>query len=147
MHRRRQVIGTLALVILVITAAGCGSSQGGGSAKKAAVKPDSTLAIDVGDMYIKPASTTIAAGNIAFKVTNKGAMTHEVVALKTNTPADKLTVENGRVSESDSVGEVADVASKASKSTVIKLEPGSYVLVCNITGHYSAGMRVALTVT
>ncbi len=147
MHRRFQVAGTLALLLLVITTAGCGSSKGGGSAKKAAVKPDSTLAIEVGDMYIKPASTTVAAGNVKFDVTNKGAMPHEVVALKTDTPADKLTVTNGRVSESDSVGEVADVASKSSKSNVIKLEPGSYVLVCNIAGHYSAGMRVALKVT
>lgn len=141
------LIGAVILGATLLGSSSDTSSTSSSSVTTNSVKPDATLTVNVGEMFLKPASTKLSAGNIEFEVKNAGNMMHEVVVLKTTTPFDKLPVTNGRVSESTSVGEVADIAAGATKRNIIKLAPGSYVLVCNIAGHYSAGMRAAITVS
>jgi uncharacterized cupredoxin-like copper-binding protein len=46
----------------------------------------------------------------------------------------------------ESMGEVEDIAPGSSKSFTATLEPGKYVAICNVEGHYSAGMHHAFTV-
>lgn len=149
MHSKLRTVA-LACAVFVASAVslvGCGSDSETKSAKPKSPKADATLQIEVGEMYIKPASASFPAGNIKLEVTNKGSIVHEVVALRTDTPFDKLEVKDNRVSEADSVGEVGDIDGGVTKSKVLKLAPGTYVLVCNIPGHYAAGMRAPLTVT
>ena len=98
-------------------------------------------------MYLKLDKATVPAGTIKFDVTNKGNVMHEMVMLKTDTPAGKLVATNGRVDEADSVGEVADVEAHGTKSGTFTLKPGKYAFVCNIAGHYPAGMWAQFTVT
>jgi uncharacterized cupredoxin-like copper-binding protein len=45
------------------------------------------------------------------------------------------------------MGEVAELKPGADGELKAKLVPGSYVLLCNIKGHFQAGMRAMLTVT
>ena len=44
------------------------------------------------------------------------------------------------------LGEVADLQPNMSKVLEVALMPGSYLLVCNVPGHYGAGMAVPFTV-
>lgn len=44
------------------------------------------------------------------------------------------------------LGEVADLDAGKSGSLTLDLRPGIYVLVCNIPGHFMAGMWTTLTV-
>ena len=44
------------------------------------------------------------------------------------------------------VDEVEDIAVGATESLTLTLEAGNYVVICNIPGHYLAGMHAALTV-
>jgi uncharacterized cupredoxin-like copper-binding protein len=69
-----------------------------------------------------------------------------MVVVKTSKPAGKLTVRNGRASEKGSVGEVEDLAKGRTKRLSLNLEKGHYVLICNLPGHYEAGMRTDFTV-
>ena len=46
----------------------------------------------------------------------------------------------------ESVGEVEDIAAGATKDATFKLAAGKYALICNLAGHYTAGMRVTFTV-
>jgi uncharacterized cupredoxin-like copper-binding protein len=104
-------------------------------------KSDGTYYFTVTPMSVKAGPTTITFKNV-------GTKEHEVVVLKTDTPADKLKVDaNHAVSESDSVGEDSETEPGKTKSTTIDLQPGSYVLVCNIERHYEKGMYGTLTVT
>jgi len=43
-------------------------------------------------------------------------------------------------------GELSQIASGASKRLVLRLQPGRYVLLCNLLGHYQAGQFAALRV-
>jgi len=47
----------------------------------------------------------------------------------------------------EAVDEIEDIEAGTSPTLTVDLDAGSYVLICNITGHYDAGMHTALTVT
>jgi uncharacterized cupredoxin-like copper-binding protein len=159
MGRSQRVLAVLVAGLTVLALAGCSSSKsedtgGGGVTVTTAAsggptlvnveggeKPDGTYYFTVTPMSVKAGPTTIT-----FK--NAGTKEHEVVVLKTDTPADKLEVgANHEVSEAASVGEDSETKPGKTKSTTIDLQPGNYVLVCNIERHYERGMHAALTVT
>jgi uncharacterized cupredoxin-like copper-binding protein len=98
-------------------------------------------------MFIRPSARSVPAGDVTVTVVNSGGMQHEVVFLKTDTAPTGLTVTKNRVSEADAKGEVGDIATRTTKAKVLHLTKGHYVLVCNIAGHYQAGMRAGLNVT
>ena len=44
------------------------------------------------------------------------------------------------------MGEIGDLKPGEAKDLKLKLSPGNYVLLCNIAGHYMAGMQAPFTV-
>lgn len=157
--RFRTVTALVSLLALTLVLAACGSSsssstksESDGDKEATSTKASSdtkvsdTTTATVKEMSISFDKKSVKAGDVKVIVKNEGKVMHEVVFLKTDVPVDKLTVKDGRVSEKDSVGEVADVEAGETKDGVIKLEPGTYAVVCNIAGHYPAGMYTTLKV-
>lgn len=118
---------------------------------------DTTVKVDMvgeggGAMSYKVDQATIPAGKVKFVVTNT-AMTeaHEMVLvkLKSADQAIPLIKSKHRVDESKlkSLGEVADLQPGKSGELDVNLKPGTYVILCNIKGHYESGMSSKLTVT
>jgi uncharacterized cupredoxin-like copper-binding protein len=107
------------------------------------------IAITLTDMAIAPANSTAVAGDVTFDVTNSGKEVHEVVVIKTDKKAADLGPADaeGKVSENGSQGETGDIEAGASKTLTLKLAKGHYALICNISGHYAAGMYSDLTVS
>ena len=87
-----------------------------------------------------PAVGTVKAGPTRFIVSNYGTMTHEMVVVKTDKTPKQLMEKNGTANESTSVGEASDLAAGETKTVTIDLKPGRYILLCNLPGHYKAGM-------
>lgn len=107
------------------------------------------IATTLKDFAITPAATSASAGEITFDVKNDGPSDHEMVIIKTDLAADELPTDStGAVIEDEveAIDEVEDVAPGSSVSLSVNLEAGSYVLVCNLPGHYAAGMSAAFTV-
>lgn len=104
------------------------------------------------EMAIIPASNTAPAGQIDFVVKNVGRMPHELVVFKTDLPLDKLPQKNGEMDEKGAgVKNVADTGENYIKSGETRtlranLTTGKYVLVCNLPGHFSGGMKTAFVV-
>ena len=84
---------------------------------------------------------------------------HEFVVVKTDLAPDALpTTEEGAVDEEgegvELIGEIEEIPVGETSTTEFDLEPGSYVLFCNLVveeegeveAHYSEGMRVGFTV-
>ncbi len=119
------------------------------SSTAAAAKATGPIAIKMTDMAIAPANSAAAAGDVTFDVTNDGKQMHEIVVIKTDKMAADLGPADaeGQVSETGSQGETGDMEAGASKTLTLKLDKGHYALICNIPGHYAAGMYADLTVS
>ena len=103
-----------------------------------------TVAVQLGEMFVRPSVTQVRAGRITFRVTNTGKLIHEMIVAKA-----PVTLAPGaaRASERNSVGEVAELTPGTSGATKISLKPGKYILFCNVPGHYAAGQKAPFTVT
>ncbi|MBB3545244.1 MULTISPECIES: sulfocyanin-like copper-binding protein [unclassified Rhizobium] len=105
-----------------------------------------------GPMTLTLDQSTIKAGETVFAVHND-AMTeeHEMVLVKLKTSDQKIPLVKSkhRVDEKQlkSLGEVSDLKPGADGQLKAKLSAGSYLLLCNIKGHFESGMQAKLTVT
>ena len=129
-----------------------GSGGSGGGVTVTTAGTGTPVAVDLGEtsdteytMTVTPDS--VPAGAVTFTATNTGDHEHEMVVLKTDEAADALTVTDGKVSEDASVGEVSETPAGKTGTLTVNLEPGKYVLVCNIKKHYERHMYAPFTVT
>jgi len=140
---------------LALVASGCGednestAASGTGTTTTPADPPgdpQTTLDVSMSEFKFAPANPELARGTVEITAANKGKTEHELVLLKTNAEPSKLPKDGQEVSEKDSVGEIPETAPGQSGSETFDLKPGKYVMVCNIPGHYEAGMYGTLTV-
>lgn len=113
----------------------------------------------MGMMRLVAHPTTVPAGKVTLRVINAGTLTHEAIVLPL--PAgqgagQRAIGSGGRVSEAGSLGEASrtcgsgagdGIAPGAAAWTTVTLRPGRYELLCNVPGHYAAGMYTELDVT
>lgn len=135
--------------LLVAACTGGGGGAPGASSGGASPTPSSSIATTLADWSITLEPPIGKAGSITFTIKNSGANTHELLVVKTDTPADKLPVANDEVPEDQLtiVDEVEDIeAGKDATLTIDNLEPGHYAIICNIEGHYVKGMHADFTV-
>jgi uncharacterized cupredoxin-like copper-binding protein len=102
--------------------------------------PAGTLAVALGDMWIKAPVAGAKAGRVTFTVNNEGQMTHWFGIMRTPVvlKAGALIAKPVASSPQLNPGQSATVTAT--------LAPGSYQLVCLMPGHYSAGQHLAFTV-
>lgn len=112
-----------------------------------------------GSMRLSADQATVAHGTVSFLVTNGGGINHEMVILpllNSQAVGTRPIGGNAKIDEVGSLGEASNNNGKdagegvepgASSWTTVTLAPGQYELVCNLPGHYSAGMYTLLTVT
>jgi uncharacterized cupredoxin-like copper-binding protein len=111
-----------------------------------------------GMMRLTVDTASVPHGTVSFVATNLGSINHELVILPL--PANQIVGTrslraDSTVDESASIGEASNtcaagtgegIAPASSSWTTLTLAPGRYELVCNIPGHYAAGMYTQLTV-
>jgi uncharacterized cupredoxin-like copper-binding protein len=97
-------------------------------------------------------ASAIKAGKSTFSISNAGTIPHELLIFKSSLapsayPTDPAgdIVEDGGGVDLVSDGENVDPAGTQTRS--IDLAPGTYLFVCNIPGHFKAGMFTVVTVT
>ena len=130
-----------ALLAASVLSIGAGAASGA-SATTSVV----AVKVKLDEMAITPSLVRVNPGKVTFDVKNAGTLPHEFVVLRTTLGAGKLPVANGKASETGHVGEIGDLAAGASKTLTLDLTKGHYLLVCNLAGHYQAGMRATLVV-
>jgi uncharacterized cupredoxin-like copper-binding protein len=105
-----------------------------------------------GMMFIRSDHDTVKAGKIQFDVTNLSkSELHEMAVIAVDSPDATLPYDYNtwRVIEKDvkMIGETGEMKPDTTKKLELNLAAGSYLLICNLPGHYAAGMVVPLTVT
>lgn len=110
------------------------------------------MGMGMGMMSIRIDKATVKAGDVHFAVTNwSRGLLHEMLVIAVENPNAPLPYDygTGEVPEKQvkSLGEVSELQPNASGTLDVKLAPGTYLLLCNVPGHYAAGMVTSLTVT
>jgi uncharacterized cupredoxin-like copper-binding protein len=138
-HVRRWLAVPMILGLVLVTAR-CSSDDDGG------------VAVTLADFTITADPDSASAGEVTFDVTNDAEQTHEFVVFQTDLAADQLpTDEGGDVDEAGAgvelVDEIEDIEGGSTQSLAVNLDAGSYVLICNLPGHYEQGMHTGFTVS
>jgi uncharacterized cupredoxin-like copper-binding protein len=161
-HRGRLLGIAVVAVLAVVGLSACGSA-GETAQANAATGPTGDTAstapaegtvvnvklgeTDVAHQYMTLDTSSVSAGAVTFAITNEGVKTHEFVVLSTDLPADQLEM-NGDEANEDAytlVDEVEDIPGGETATLDVTLDPGHYVIICNIKGHYRMGMRSEIT--
>ena len=108
--------------------------------------------LSVATMGIKASPVTARAGVVTFHVTNSSTDTiHEMIVMYLADPAQPLPyiAADMRVDEDKAgdKGEVSELDPGASGELTLALKPGKYLLICNVPGHFAAGMWTEFEVT
>ena len=141
--------GRLAIIVaaLAIGLIGCGTAT-------------TNVEVTLQEWAVVPSASSVPAGIVSFEVTNDGPDdVHEFVVVRTDlAPSELPTDETGAVLEDgdrmEVIDEIEDLAVGSTETLALDLEPGRYVLICNIVeedageteAHYAMGMRTAFTV-
>ena len=146
---------------------GTGAGSGAGTGTHVACQPvgdpgtaQSQVQVALAEWSIAPAPAQVAAGRVAFLARNTGQQPHELVIVRAPRADDLPVAPNGAVDENrlpaDAlIGEISPFPPGQTCTGVFTLQPGSYVLLCNIVtnrngrpeAHFAMGMSVPFTVT
>lgn len=147
----------LALVALLVGASlglvGCGTdpSDGASGGSDAAPVVSNKITGNVEEWKVNVSAQTAEAGDVEFAIANFGTIQHEFLVTKTSYEPGMIPVgSEGKFDEEDKgvsvVDEISEWPVNEAKVLSVKLEVGTYELLCNIPGHYTAGMHTSLTV-
>jgi len=160
----RRAIASVFLTVLVAACAGT-APEAQPDDEETPVQ-ESSVAVRLVDFVVEPTSDSVATGRVTFSVTNDGYATdekgdhipsisagrHELSVLRTDLPAEELpenTVEFVVEVEApgiEVVGSTRVLEEGTTESLTVELEPGPYVLICNLTSHYARGMWAEFSV-
>jgi uncharacterized cupredoxin-like copper-binding protein len=145
----------LAVVLVLPFATLAASACGDGEPPAPALTGDVHVHLDEWSVTPDPASID-GPVTVTFEGHNHGELPHQVVVIRTDKPADALPVKRGKVDVDDAGQEFLsidvpaadpDAGVEGRQVGTVDLQPGRYVLICNIAGHYQQGMRAAFEVT
>ncbi|MBI4260161.1 MAG: hypothetical protein HY658_06305 [Actinobacteria bacterium] len=151
-----------ALVVVALALAACGgdgdtAADGEGDGDEGGATP---IHVSLSEWMVAPGEMdgmegmgdmggfTAQAGEVTFEVHNDGTVPHELVVVKSDLAPGALPVAGGAVDEAqvEVIGEVEEFEAGTIETGTFQLDAGSYVLFCNIAGHYEQGMSARLTV-
>ena len=162
---------TVAGLLLTMLAGACGGTASEEGQPNAEVPqsplPESSAAVTLVDFEVEARPDSVPAGQVTFDVTNDGYATdeegdpiaslsggtHDFYALRTDLPVAELPENNVQEGIVDLeaggikvVGSIPAMNDGTRESVTLELEPGRYVLICNLPTHYARGMRTEFSV-
>ncbi len=106
----------------------------------------------MGMMAVRINQPSVKAGAMRFDITNwSRGMLHEMLVVAVDNPEAPLPYDYAQAKVAEDqvkvLGDTSSLQPGASYTLDVTLTPGSYLLICNVPGHYAAGMVTPLTVT
>jgi uncharacterized cupredoxin-like copper-binding protein len=113
------------------------------------------VAVKLSEYKVALPSTTLTAGAKTLHITNDGAMQHELLVFHPSAsidPNNLPTDSNGAINEdAPGINKISDgdnIDPTGTQTRTVDLtQPGTYVFVCNLPGHYKLGMHTIVTVS
>lgn len=150
----KRRIGLAAVLVVGAALSACSSSepaqQADATAAGTPAAAKATVGVTLKDFGVAAAPASAAAGSVTFSVQNSGAIPHEFVVVKSDLAADKLPQFEQKIVDEQQVEVIAKTApldAGKKQDLTAMLQPGKYVLICNVASHYVSGMYTAFEVT
>ena len=126
-HDRKQMLAAqftaISLFTLIIIIAACTQSQ----APPSTPLLPAELEVVAKEFSLEPSVSTVRAGEVTFVIKNDGFIEHNFII--------------------EGIDEKVDlILPQESETLTVNLSPGTYRLVCNVSGHEEAGMVSEITV-
>jgi len=104
------------------------------------------LVAELKDYSVNLSVSEVKAGALKIGIRNRGSQPHDFLVVRTDLAPDQLPYDAGlaKAKEDGVVGKTRDVRAGGTAALSVTLGPGSYVVICNVAGHYQLGMRAAL---
>jgi uncharacterized cupredoxin-like copper-binding protein len=160
MRGTREALSALVAMaaMLLMTGAAVAQDTEDGSTEAAA---GAVVNVTLQEWAVLPDTSSVPAGSVTFNAENIGPMDpHELVIVRTDLAASDLpTREDGAFDEeaegAEVVAEIEEFDPGTTESLTLDLEPGHYVLLCNLVeeedgemeAHYQMGMWTDFEVT
>ncbi len=151
-ERWRRGIGLVVVATVGVTLGGCSSSsapKADANAAATAAKP-TTVGVTLKDFGVASAYASVPSGSVTFSVKNSGAIPHEFVVVKSDLTLDKLPQFEQKLVDEKQVQVVTKLApmdAGKQQDVTVALQPGKYILLCNVASHYTSGMFTGFVVT
>jgi uncharacterized cupredoxin-like copper-binding protein len=109
------------------------------------------MTVSLSDFKVKASAATIPAGQFTLTINNEGSIQHELLVFRSGLAPNQYPQENGEINEDGpGIAKVSDgdnIDPGASQTRTVDLTtPGTYLFVCNLPGHFAAGMYETITV-
>jgi uncharacterized cupredoxin-like copper-binding protein len=143
-----RLLGISAICALALAFVACGGAA-----------TPTNVTVTLGEWAVGTSVASAKTGPVKFNITNAGPDDiHEFVVIRTDLSLVALPTDStGAVDEAGGgmtvSGEVEDIPVGEAEELTLTLQPGAYVLICNIytaeenEAHYQMGMRTSFTVT
>jgi uncharacterized cupredoxin-like copper-binding protein len=155
--------GSALIAVLALAVGGCGSEKSSATPSKSSDSPEAQsdttpsptsgsqvtgtrTTVSMSEFEFGPRALSAKAGKLRVAAVNHGKSPHEFVLIRTAKAPDALPTKGAEASEAGAVGEIPEQEPGHRATHVFTLEPGRYVYICNVPGHYKAGMAGTLTV-
>ena len=127
-------------------------APGMGSGATGPSSPGYNAAYPMGVMSIRTDQNTLKAGKVKFDITNWSTGTvHDILVVAVDNPQAKLPYDFTKAQVAQDqvkiLAEAAELQPNESAEMEADLSPGTYMLFCNVPGHYAAGMAATISVT
>lgn len=138
MTRSRLTTGVLVAALAVAAAAPAGAAVDRQQA--------TTVRLSLMEWMVMAKPTKVKAGTVMLSIKNAGKLKHNVVVIRTK-GIGMLPMKGSAAVETGRVAKTPLIAPGKSTMLMLKLKKGTYALICNVSGHYMAGMRRILRVS
>ncbi len=151
MKRVLRVVVLVSLLSLsVVTVSSCAKVAASPSLRQITAGGATLVNVDVNSYIITPNTLAVPAGKVTFHVSNRDAIVHEMLVVHAQSKSFDLPYDLSisRVVENqiNKPGEVPNIEPNISGDVTLDLPPGRYVLLCNLVGHFQAGMHTLIDV-
>jgi uncharacterized cupredoxin-like copper-binding protein len=106
------------------------------------------IQVTLHDDRIEFDESLVPAGRLALDIRNEGVLVHEVEVFSGASEGQVLTVSRAVADTTglELVDEVENILGGSAALLVVDLSSGTYLIICNLPGHYQSGMSTYITV-
>jgi uncharacterized cupredoxin-like copper-binding protein len=138
-----RLLAVAILAVAVLAILGCSGNEQDKSSRAREIR------VTERDFKIHVTRKAVPAGAVTLAVNNKGPASHELIVVKSRSSRLPLR-HDGMTVDEDALEPVIPGALEPERPgphrLKLRLTPGRYELICNMSGHYFGGMRTELTV-